>query len=384
MIALGMMSGSSLDGIDCALVDLRARSEGYGLEILDMQTLPFPEPLDKLLHDVLIDGFADSERIARLHCALGVSFADVAIEFLQGRRVDFIASHGQTLFHDGAHATTMQIGDPFALRERLGATVCFDFRSADCALGGEGAPLVPYVDALLLGNATEKRAALNCGGIANVTLLPPGCNADRNLVSAFDTGPGNIAIDGWIAAATDRRERYDRDGAHAARGKCDRLLLERMLTNPYFAASPPKSTGRERFGESFLREHHRELAALSLDDAVATLTALTVESIARELERHGFTDADIFISGGGAHNRELLRGLRERLSSARVECSDVMGIPVDAKEAIAFAILGYETLRERAANLPSVTGASRATALGAIAPYRLRDLLARIDLEGAT
>ncbi len=383
MIALGMMSGTSLDGIDCALVDLQVRGERIVVDLLDARTFAFAPEIADLLDEVVRRGGGGIAAVARLHRALGIAHADAAEHFLAGRSVDFAAMHGQTIYHDGAAALTLQIGDPFALRERIAASVCFDFRSADCALGGSGAPLVPYVDLVLVAAPDEKRVALNCGGIANITLLPAGADPDSREIVAFDTGPGNMLLDAWIAEASGGAARFDRDGAAAARGSVDAALLAEMLDDPYFALAAPKSTGRERFGEAFLRRFRSALQALALDDAMATLLALTVESIAQAIERRDFEDARILCSGGGAKNTRLLQALRERLSRARVESSDAVGLPAESKEAVAFAVLGYQTLRERSANLPSVTGARKQTVLGAVAPYGLSQLLAKIAKEDA-
>ncbi len=383
MIALGMMSGTSLDGLDCALVDLQRRDERLKIELLDARTFVFDATTRELLDEVVRRERGGLVAVARLHRALGRAHADAAERFLDGRSVDFAAMHGQTIFHDGAAALTLQIGDPFALRDRIAASVCFDFRSADCALGGSGAPLVPYVDMLLVADPDEKRVALNCGGIANVTLLPPHAWLDDNRIVAFDTGPGNMLLDAWIAEASGGRADFDRNGDTAARGSVDVPLLTEMLADPYFALPAPKSTGRERFGEVFVHRFRSALRELTIEDGLATLLALTVESIALALERYGFEDARILCSGGGAKNSRLLQALRERLSHARVEPSDVVGVPAESKEAVAFAVLGFETLRERSANLPSVTGARRRGVLGAVAPHGLSKLLAKIAKEDA-
>ncbi len=376
MIAVGLMSGTSLDGIDAALVRLLPRGNGYAIELLRFQTLPFERDLAAELRAVLPPHRGSAEEVARLHHRLGEVFASAARSVLRGKPADYIASHGQTIFHDGEHGVTLQVGDAFVIREAVGATVCYDFRSADCAAGGTGAPLVPFVDALLLGSDREDRVAVNIGGIANLTLLPKGGAAAR----AFDAGPGNMLIDLFIAQRTKGAEPFDRDGAHASRGDVDARLLERMLADPYFTAPPPKSTGRERFGAQFLEEH-AGVSALSLDDGLATLTELTAAVLASAIERSGLERPHVILSGGGAHNLALTKRLQARLPGASVEASDAMGIPVDAKEAMAFAVLGYETLRERAANVPNATGARRSVPLGAIAPYELAALLQRVRQE---
>ncbi len=375
MIAVGLMSGTSLDGIDAALVELTPRADGYAIELLRFQTLPFERELAEALRAALPPQRGSTEDVARLHHRLGEAFAHAASEVLRGDRVDFIASHGQTIFHDGERSVTLQIGDAFVIREALRACVCYDFRSADCAAGGAGAPLVPFLDALLFGDEHEDRVAVNIGGIANLTILPKGGEA-----SAFDAGPGNMLLDTFVAQRTGGSELFDRDGAHAARGSVDAALLERMLADPYFSASAPKSTGRERFGAQFLRAHPA-LEALSLEDGLATLTQLSAVVLADAIEGSGLERPRVILSGGGAYNRALTSRLQTRLPAARVERSDGMGIPADAKEAIAFAVLGYETLRERAANVPKATGARRRVPLGAIAPYGLKELLERVERE---
>lgn len=376
MIALGLMSGTSLDGIDAALVELVPRDDSYAIELLRFQTLPLERELAEELVVVLPPRRGSVEEVARLHHRLGQAFASAACSVLNGERVDYVASHGQTIFHDGESCVTLQIGDAFVIREAVGATVCYDFRSADCAAGGTGAPLVPFVDALLFGARRENRVAVNIGGIANLTLLPKG----GAVASAFDAGPGNMLIDLFIAQRTDGAERFDRDGARAARGTVDEPLLERMLADPYFAAPPPKSTGRERFGAQFLAAHPG-VEALGLDDGLATLTELTAAVLARAIEHSGLEHPHVILSGGGAHNRALATRLQARLTDANVERSDVMGVPADAKEAMAFAVLGYETLRERAANVPRVTGARHGVPLGAVAPYELKALLQKVQRE---
>ncbi len=367
MLAVGLMSGTSLDGVDAALVDIRPQSSGYAIELVRFATYPFEPQLAEGLRSVLPPNAGSTEAIARLHNALGHAYARAAQTVAPSEAIRYVASHGQTVWHDGAAGVTFQIGDPFVIREALGVTVCSDFRSADCAAGGHGAPLVPLVDALLFSDAREDRVALNVGGIANVTLLRAG--AARDELVAFDTGPGNMLIDAFVRERTNGSEQFDAAGARAGRGAVDAGVLAGMLADPYFAAPAPKTTGRERFGAAFLARHDR-LSRLSLEDGAATLTELTAASIADAIARAGFADGRVLVSGGGARNGALLARLRERLQSARVEPSDAMGIPAEAKEAIAFAVLGYETLRGRPGNVPAATGARRAVVLGAIAPAR--------------
>ncbi len=376
MIAVGLMSGTSLDGIDAALVELRPAGEGYVIDLQRFITQPFDADLASLLDESLPPARGSAAGIAELHRRLGSAFARAALDVAGGAHVDYVASHGQTIYHDGARNITLQLGDPFVIREAVGASVCYDFRSADCAAGGAGAPLAPCVDALLFRSESEDRVALNLGGIANLTSLP----RKMEEVLAFDTGPGNMLIDACVRERTNGAQRFDRDGALAARGRVDETLLSAMLADPYFASLPPKTTGRERFGAQFLREHP-SLAALSLEDAAATLTELTVASVAAAVASLPLDRPRVVVSGGGASNAMLIERLAQRLRGSVVERSDAMGIPADAKEAVAFAVLGYETLRERAANVPRATGARRAVPLGAIAPHGLRALLDAVERE---
>jgi anhydro-N-acetylmuramic acid kinase len=379
VIALGLMSGTSLDGIDAALVRIVPQGESYGFEMLRFLSVPYENELLREIRAALPPNNATPAQLTGLHRDLGTAFARVGRMATSGMRVDYVASHGQTIWHDGSRHRTMQLGDPFILREALCATVCYDFRSADCAVGGHGAPLVPYVDALLVASPSEDRVALNIGGIANLTALPAGVG--RNDVIAYDVGPGNMLIDAFVYERTRGVSRYDAFGALAARGTVHDAALRAMLADEYFTLAPPKSTGRERFGEQFLEIHDDVLATMSLEDGCATLTELTSASIASEIERLGLGRARVIVSGGGVKNETLMARIQARLAHARVESSDAIGIPADAKEALAFAILGYETLRERAANVPRVTGASRAVPLGAIAPFDFAHLYAEVQRE---
>lgn len=383
MIAIGLMSGTSFDGVDAALVRILPTVHGYEIETLDFVTRPYDAEVVERLAAMLPPNPGSTAEVAELHRRVGEQFALAARAVAAGTTVDFVASHGQTIWHDGDRNVTLQIGDPFAIREAMRATVCYDFRSADTAAGGCGAPLVPYVDALLLASEDEERVALNLGGIANLTLLPRGIRrgADGAFdVVAFDTGPANMLMDAFVTERTRGRQRYDRKGDLAARGVVHHDLLEAMLADPYFAKEPPKSTGRERFGAQFLARHAASLESLELEDGVATLAELTAASVADQIATRMPT-ARVLVAGGGARNPALLARLQARLPRARVETTATMGIDPDAKEAIAFAVLGCETLRGRGANVPRATGASRSVPLGAIAPHDLARLLTRIEAE---
>lgn len=373
------MSGTSLDGIDAALVRIRPNRRTYAVDLLNFLTCPFDEQLLERLQAALPPNTGSVAAVAELHHDLGMAFAQAARLAESDMPIDYIASHGQTIWHAGERSVTLQIGDPFVIREAAQTTVCYDFRSADCAAGGHGAPLVPYVDALMLGSEEEDRVAVNVGGIANLTILPKG--AGPYDVTAFDSGPGNMLIDVFVRSRTNGEVTFDRGGELAAAGTVSEAALAAMLRDPYFALAAPKSTGRERFGAQFLQAHAADMAALTLEDGAATLTALTAHTLAQAIAANAPADSHVLVSGGGAHNRTLMGALQERLPQMRVERSDVMNFHADAKEAIAFALLGYETLRGRAANVPRVTGARRPVPLGAIAPFDLHSLLAKVEAE---
>ena len=380
MIGVGLMAGTSLDGIDAARVALRRRGDGYAIVTEAFAVVPLAGDLRARLLRAFPPQTVDTLEIASLHAAIGDAFG-AAARAVGAERADFVASHGVTVAHDGAARHTLQLGDPFRIREETGRTVVFDFRSADTAAGGQGAPLVPYVDGLLFGDAREERVALNLGGIANLTVLRPG--APGGIALAFDCGPANLPIDTYVALRSGGAERFDRDGERARRGRPDAGLLKRLLGDPYFTVAPPKSTGRESFGAIFVDAHQHALDALAFDDAVATLTALCVDSVAAAVRTYAPAARRLIAGGGGSRNRALAGGLRAALPGLVVEDTGAYGIDPDAKEAIAFAILGYEALRERAAGLPQVTGARGPRVLGAIAPAGLAGLLERLHAEEA-
>ncbi|MBV8727256.1 MAG: anhydro-N-acetylmuramic acid kinase, partial [Candidatus Eremiobacteraeota bacterium] len=261
MIAIGMMSGTSLDGIDAALVDIRAADSRYQVRLIELCSTPYDFALRSNIESLFPPAAVQPAMIADLHRRLGIAYAEAAARLPTDQHIDYVAMHGQTVFHDGDSNITLQLGSPYFIRDRLQATVCYDFRSADCALGGQGAPLVPYADAVLFGSSVEDRIAVNIGGIANLTYIPRDAKAEEVL--AFDTGPGNMLIDLFISERTHGRERYDADGAYAAQGNVEAALLEAMLDDEYFARTPPKSTGRERFGGPFLAQHARAFTGLS-------------------------------------------------------------------------------------------------------------------------
>ena len=370
----GVLSGTSLDGIDVAVCDVR--SNGYHLDVRCERfvSVPFDPELRTRILAAFPPAAVGALEVSALHAHVGEVFGAAVRSVAGGLALDAVASHGVTLAHDGAAHHTLQIGDAFRIRERTGATVVYDFRSADTAAGGTGAPLVPFVDALLFADQAPC-VVLNLGGIANLTVLPEGI--------AFDSGPANLPIDTYVALRAQDGARFDRDGRLARRGRVDDTLLHRMLDDPYFAQAPPKSTGREQYGAPFVERWRSELDALTFPDAVATLTALTVRSVAAAVEAFAPRANHLIVSGGGARNPALVEGLRPALPGLQVAVSDTFGIDADAKEAIAFAVLAHATLRGRTAGLPNVTGASGPRVLGAIAPHDLSALLRRVSLEEA-
>jgi anhydro-N-acetylmuramic acid kinase len=368
----GVLSGTSLDGIDVALCEITARGEGARVRCERFATVPFDDRLRGRILAAYPPAPVGALEVAALHAAIGDAFGAAVRQVAGEARLDAIGSHGITLAHDDAARVTLQIGDPFRIRERAGVTVVSDFRSADTAAGGTGAPLVPFVDALLFGEGPPC-VALNLGGIANITVLPDGI--------AFDTGPANLPIDTYVAARSGGTLRFDRDGALAAAGRPASDLLDRLLDDPYFRRVPPKSTGREQYGMPFVARHREALDALPFEDAVATLAELCARSVADAIRRSSPSCARLIVSGGGARNPAIVAALRRLLPNVRVLVSDELGVDADAKEAIAFAVLALWTLRGRAANLPAVTGARGPRVLGSIAPHGLEALLERVRAE---
>jgi anhydro-N-acetylmuramic acid kinase len=272
--------------------------------------------------------------------------------------VELIGCHGQTIYHEGGRHT-LQIGEPAVLAERTGAPVVSNFRARDIAAGGQGAPLVPFVDYLLFRHAKRTRVALNIGGIANVTVIPAGAAPEQ--VTAFDTGPGNMAID---ALAREMGLPFDRGGKIAESGRVDRALLQDLLSDSYYRRRGPKSAGREQYGAEFV--DRLKMSGLPIRDLIATATVLTASAISIGIRSVG--PADLIVSGGGAHNGQIMAHLAALLPEMAMATSADYGVDVDGKEAVAFAVLAYETWRRRPSNLPSATGARHAVVLGSITP----------------
>ena len=370
---LGLMTGTSADGIDTVLAEIEGCGESTEFRLLAFRTCEIPDKLRDDLFCLFLPG-ALVDDLCRLNFALGEALAAAALAVIEEagmkpEEVDLVGSHGQTVRHlpGGQPPSTLQIGEPAVIAQRTGITTIADFRSADMAAGGEGAPLVPLVDHMLFASAEGKgRIMLNIGGIANVTVLPAG--AGPNEVLAFDLGPGNVLMDGAVVYLTGGRERFDRDGARAASGRADEESVARLMEHEFIQRQPPKSTGREEFGTEYLTELFNRLE-LTGDDMLATLAAFTVTAIADGIQRYAMTDtsvSEVWVSGGGVHNQHLMNLLASSLPVA-VAPVDALGVPADAKEALSFAVLANEALMGGTGNLPSATGAQHPVVLGKIA-----------------
>jgi anhydro-N-acetylmuramic acid kinase len=351
MKVAGIMSGTSLDGIDVAIVEMPA------LRTLAFRSTPYPAKVRQAVLSVS-NTKTHTGAISRLNYELAELYAK-AVNRLGP--VDLIGCHGQTVYHEGGR-NTLQLGEPAVLAERTGAPVVSNFRARDIAAGGEGAPLVPYLDYLLFRDPRRTRVALNIGGIANITVIPPGARPEQVL--AFDTGPGNMVIDALVLEFTRGKQNFDRGGKIAASAELDKALLKELLRDPYYRRKPPKSAGREQYGAAFVERLKR--SGRPLPDLIATATLLTASAVARAVAPYG--PADLIVSGGGAHNPQIVGHLAALLPDVTIATSGDFGVDVDAKEAIAFAVMAYATWRGRPSNLPSATGATRSVLLGSVTP----------------
>jgi anhydro-N-acetylmuramic acid kinase len=383
MIIAGVMSGTSADGINVALVKLSARGRGRPpYTLLGHAEHPFPAPVRRTVLAMMNAELARVADLARLNFLLGELYAEAVAKTARKHRVklDLVGCHGQTLYHQGVAkrflgrklTATWQTGEGAVIAARLGVPVVSDFRPADMAAGGKGAPLVPFVDYLLYRNQGANRIAQNIGGIANLTAIPAG--ASLHDVLAFDTGPGNMVIDAVMGELYGQR--FDRDGKVAASGRVLDNVVARLVRVPFFRQKPPRTAGREEFGREYVSRFLQLCRGASSADIVATATALTARSIADAVQRFVLPrfrtqrqrSQEMIVSGGGAKNPTLIAMLRRELAPLGIELhfSDEFGLPTEAKEAVAFALLAHETWHRRPGNVPSATGAKRAAILGKI------------------
>jgi len=361
---IGLNSGTSIDGIDAALVSFGDAS----VEILSTRAHPYPSELrQRLLAAIRQPKQCTIDEMGQLDRWTGECFRDATLKLLSDAKVDAgrvaaIGSHGQTLRHqpDAEHPFTIQIGDASVIAKGTGITTIADFRRADLALGGQGAPLTPLFHEWLYRQAGSSQVVLNIGGIANITILP----ADDSGLSGFDTGPGNTLLDAWINKHRD--EQYDRDGGWAAEGNVDDSLLARLLADPYFQATPPKSTGFEHFNLEWLEA--AGIAGVAPVDVQATLCALTVQSVSAAVQAYAADSSGMLVCGGGVHNAELMRQLNAAMANIHVNSTAVAGLDPDWVEAAAFAWLAMRNMNGLTGNFPGVTGAQRAAVLGATFP----------------
>jgi len=382
MLVLGMMSGTSVDGIDASLVRISGAPPNLQIKLFNHTSVAFPAAVRKEILRVAEQNPITSGELSQLHFRLGHIYAGAALAAckkfrISPNKIDLIGNHGQTIFHQGKTvsylgaqtASTLQIGDGAIIAARTGITTISDFRPADMALGGNGAPLVPFADYALYRDPKLCRVSLNIGGIANITVIP--ANAKPSQVFAFDTGPGNMLIDALVSHFTHGRQRFDKNSALAEQGRAMPALLDELLRDPYLKLAPPKSTGREYYGAAYVKKllalgkkHHAKP-----NDLVRAATLFTALSIVDALNRFVLPKHKIqqlIVSGGGAQNPLLLAQLSAALPNLAVITSDELNVPTDAKESLAFALLAYETFHQRPSNIPSATGARGPAILGKI------------------
>jgi anhydro-N-acetylmuramic acid kinase len=381
MVVAGVMSGTSADGIDVALVKISPASGRPKLKLLAHHAVAYPKTLRNAVLAAMNAERTSTAELARLNWRLGIAYAEAVVAAVDKYSIhpELVGCHGQTIYHQGKSATyagrslrcTWQIGEPAPIAAMLEVPVVSNFRPADMAVGGQGAPLVPFLDYVLFAHAKRNRVLQNIGGIGNLTLIPAGASVDQ--VIAFDTGPGNMVIDQLMEQLFGKR--YDRDGRVAQRGRVMNEVIKKILREPYFLETPPKSAGREEFGREFCQSFWRacKKAGARAEDAIATATALTAESISHAYRhfvqpRIQGNAVDYILAGGGASNPVLVSMLRERLEplGCKVLRSDDVGLPSQAKEAAAFALLAWQTWHRLPANVPTATGAAKAVILGEV------------------
>jgi anhydro-N-acetylmuramic acid kinase len=382
MLVMGMMSGTSADGIDVTLAEVRGGPPRLRCRLLHHTTMRMQPAVRTEVLRIAEGATCTAGEVSQLNFRLGGAFADAAVAACKEFRValshvKLIGSHGQTIFHQGravpflgkSTASTLQIGEPAVIAAQTGITTVGDFRVADMAVGGQGAPLVPFADWILYRDEQLGRVSLNLGGIGNVTVLPAGAKPAQVL--AFDTGPGNMLIDALVWHFTRKKQRFDRGARLARQGQVIAPLLKALLRDPYLKLGPPKSTGREYYGRAYFQELLRlgKKHRAAPNDLIRTTTEFTVDSVVDALKRFVLRKrkiSQLIVSGGGARNPLILAQLTAALTPMEVVPSSKLGVPEEAKEAYAFALMAYETLHRRPGNLPSATGADKEAILGKI------------------
>lgn len=380
MTVIGLMSGTSGDGITAAVTKIAGNYATTELSVVSYETYLYDKDFRQRIFDIFDPETSSVNAICEMNFEIGQKLAEAALNVAKKAgvsmsEVDLIGSHGQTIYHiprppeKGNVRSTLQIGEPAVIAQQTGVLTIADFRKMDVAAGGEGAPLVPYVDYILFSKRGKGMTLQNIGGIGNVTYIPPGAKEDD--VIAFDTGPGNMVVDMLVQLYTESRLGYDSEGSMALRGKVNDRMLDELMNMPFFRMRPPKSTGRELFGKDFVFSFKRKADDLHLnpEDAIATATALTVESIAKSYEDyvipHGKVE-EVYVAGGGMRNKTMMSWLGKRLGGLPVRSFDELGVQSEAREAAYFAVLANEFIHGNYSNLPNATGAKARTILGSM------------------
>lgn len=379
-LAIGLMSGTSLDGIDAALV----RIENNTFEIISSETGSYTEGEREILFDICSREKSDVATICAMNRFVGEKFAGVVNKLLDqsgfaAEEIAFISSHGQTIHHlpkaglqDWELPSTLQIGDISVLSERTNIGVIGDFRPADMAAGGQGAPLTSFADYVLFADKEKSRAIQNIGGIGNVTYIP--ANSEKSAVKAFDTGPGNLMIDELVFRMTDGKETYDKDGSLASSGHVNEQLLQRLMNEAYLREEPPKTTGRELFGRNYIDQLLAENKMIQWEDLICTISEFTCQTIAYHYERYLGKVDEVIIGGGGAYNSFIVDRLQTLLPKSKVYVHEDFGISSDLKEALAFVVLGYYGLRGECNVIASATGAQHSVIMGKMAATNTKSM----------
>lgn len=379
-IAVGLMSGTSADGVSAVLVEIEGNWLNTKFKIIGHKTYPYPNEVREKIFELFDPETGTVDKICTMNFILGKIFAQAALKIAEEcgfpiGDVDFIASHGQTIHHmprkiriaNYESKSTLQIGEPSVIAEETGVLTIADFRPKDVAAGGEGAPISAYADYIIFRSSKASRAIQNIGGIANVTYIPK--SADLSEVIAFDTGPGNMLIDAMVKRVTDGKMKYDFNGKLAAKGRISEELLSWLMNHPYIHRKPPKTTGREEFGEKFAEKVFEKAAELGVkgEDLIATVTMYTAKTIAESYRRFLPTMPDeVIVGGGGSYNKTLMKMLKEEIEEAKIMTHEDFGIPAQAKEPLVMVILANEVIHGHFNNIPSATGASRKVIMGKI------------------